>query len=350
MLERQNEILQPRVLMITPFHHVQRGNSLTSARLYKYLSQRGFHLDLISMEDTDWESQIRNTLAYSYYNIIHGFNAYYFAKVLEEVPDLAWLNLLLTTTGTDLNIDLDGPDGAMVAEVLHKVQKIVVFNDTFRSGLGTRFPQLASSLLTIPQGVDLGAGRERSREEVGLTPDDFIFILPSGLRPVKNIELALNALGELHAQYPQVKLLIVGASIEPDYSRQILAQIDPLDWVFYLGEVPHLEISGWLALGDVVLNTSHSEGQPQAALEAMSLGIPSLLTSVPGNLGIIDSGVEGFYVQNQTELTAAAQRLVTDPGLRQQMGSKARQLIAARFNVEQEIEAYNQVYRQLTGI
>jgi len=348
--QRQIELLTVRVLMITPFSKVQRGNSLTSARLYDSLGTRGFQIDLVAMDEDNWESRLRNMLAYNHYNIVHAFNAFYFAQVLESVPDLAWLNLVLTTTGTDINQDLYGPDHEIVLNVMEKVRKIVVFNHSFQLHLGALYPQLESRLLTIPQGVNLEKSSKRSRHELNLTQDNIVFLLPSGFRPIKNIGLAISALSDLHDQYPQIRLVIMGADINTEYSRQILSLIEPLDWIINLGEIPHSEIGGWMALGDVVLNTSDSEGQPQAALEAMSMGIPCILTAVPGNLGIIESGQEGFYVQNHLELIETARRLAIDPELRQQMGLKAQQLADTRFKLELEADAYGHLYRQIIGL
>lgn len=66
----------------------------------------------------------------------------------------------------------------------------------------------------------------------------------------------------------------------------------------YLGEIDHRAISGLYAAADLVLNTSLAEGQPQAALEGMSLGLPAIMTAVTGNLGIMTGGREGFYVRD----------------------------------------------------
>ncbi|HBQ26402.1 MAG TPA: hypothetical protein DD791_08420 [Syntrophomonas sp.] len=102
-----------------------------------------------------------------------------------------------------------------------------------------------------------------------------------------------------------------------------------------------------LSVGDVVLNTSHAEGQPQAALEAMSLGKPCLLTAVPGNINIIENGVEGYYVHNQDDLVVAARKLMLNQKLRQQMGENARRLVEQKYSLKKELDAYEQLYHQL---
>jgi glycosyltransferase involved in cell wall biosynthesis len=98
-------------------------------------------------------------------------------------------------------------------------------------------------------------------------------------------------------------------------------------------------------LGDVVMNTSNSEGQPQGALEAMSLGKPCILTAVPGNLNIINHGIEGFYVDGEADLVTAAKTLINDPARIVEMGKNAHTLVKTRFSLEREIDAYCTIYQ-----
>jgi glycosyltransferase involved in cell wall biosynthesis len=333
--------------MITPFEKSQRGNSLTTARLQNNLTDRGFRIDRLSLEGADWQDRLQDALANTSYTLVHGFHALHFAQVLEAIPEIRRLPLLLTTTGTDIHYDLQGSGRNMVLCVMQAVQNIVLFNEDFRRDLEARYPELHDKLITIPQGVYLERGSLKTREELGLAPDDVVFLLPSGIRTVKNIGLAIDSLSKLHREYSNLRLLIMGAAIEKQYSRQIFDRINDLSWVTYLGEIPHAEMSGIFSLGDVVLNTSHSEGQPQGALEAMSLGKPCILTAVPGNLNLIEAGREGFYINGEAQLVAAAESLINDPVRREAMGRQAQNLIAARFTLEQELVAYTRLYNNL---
>jgi Glycosyltransferase len=174
-----------------------------------------------------------------------------------------------------------------------------------------------------------------------------VFLLPSGLRAVKNIELAIDGLSLLQQHDPQIRLLIIGPIIEEEYARAILNRIHKLPWITYLGEIPHSQMAGMLSLGDAVLNTSHSEGQPQTALEAMSLGKPCILTAVPGNINLVQTGREGFYISNANDLRQAGHILLTSPVLREEMGQNARRLIERRFTLARELDAYNQLYQEM---
>jgi glycosyltransferase involved in cell wall biosynthesis len=336
-----------RILMITPFHKNPRGNKLTSERLQVGLCRRGWNIELISLESADWQEILGKNLREERYFLIHGLNITHFARVLSVFPGITKLPLLLTTTGTDINYDLVLNHEPAIAKILDAVRSIVIFNDYFKSIFQELYPNNSNKLVTIPQGVLLEKGDGPNRSQLGLHEDEFVFLLPSGVRPVKNLELAIDALEKLQPEFPHLRLLILGAIIDQEYSDRILKRINALPWVIYPGEFPHRQMYSLLSMGDVVLNTSHAEGQPQAALEAMSLAKPCLLTAVPGNINIIENGVEGYYVHNEDDLIAAARMLILNQDLRRQMGENAHRLVELTYSVEKELDAYERLYREL---
>jgi glycosyltransferase involved in cell wall biosynthesis len=331
--------------MITPFHRSPRGNTLTSARLINGLCSRGWNMDLLSLESDDWEQTLSRAINQKRYGLIHALNITHFSRVLAAFPDIADIPLLLTTTGTDINYDIQINPRAEVEKTLDAVQYIVIFNDYFRSIFAQYYPRQVAKLVTIPQGVSLNPKKGPGRTELGLNDDDFVFLLPSGLRPVKNLELAIDALEAVQTEFPYIRLLILGAVIDRAYGDFIQNRIKNLPWVLYPGEFPHDQMYSIMSAADVVLNTSLSEGQPQAALEAMSLGKPCLLTAVPGNLNIIEDGREGYYVRDQADIVSSARNLVIDHELRYRMGENARILVNQNYSVEKELNAYERLYK-----
>ncbi len=346
----QPQISDYKILMITPFHKNPRGNKLTSERLQAGLHQRGWNLELLSLESYNWQEMLGKGLREKRYSMVHGLNITHFTRVLSAFPDITRLPLLLTTTGTDVNYDLFLNRRPVITRTLNSVSYIVIFDDYFKTTFEELYPEYSYKLVTIPQGVYLQKGEGPNRSQLGLNEDDFIFLLPSGIRPVKNLELAIDALEKLQPEFPHLRLLILGTIIDKEYSNCILKRINDLPWVIYPGEFPHQQMYSLLSTGDVVLNTSHAEGQPQAALEAMSLGKPCLLTAVPGNINIIENGREGYYVHNQDDLAAAARKLMLNRELRQQMGENARHLVQKKYSLKKELDAYESLYHKVLSI
>ncbi len=335
-----------KILMITPYHQSQRGNSITTARIRTGLAAAyGYHIDLVSLENPHWRELLAKAITDCKYGLLHGFNAWRLGQLLQACPIADKIPFILTTTGTDIHHYLFNEQRAAVEYAMQAARKIILFNDSFRSSILQTLPQMEDKIVVIPQGVHLDPITPRRRPDLGFTSENIIFLLPSGLRPIKNISLAIEALSRLHSDYPQVRLVIIGGILDSAYGTILLKQINTLDWITYLGEVPHQQMGSIMALGDVVLNTSLSEGQPQAALEAMSLGLPAIFTAVPGNLNLIQNGVEGFYVQDEEELHARAQHLLENEALRKSMGLKAKELILKCYKPEDEIKAYKEIYQ-----
>lgn len=332
-----------RVLMLAPFRRQQRGNAITVERLYRGLLSQGYRVEVEALEDETCWARIARALDQNRYHFVHGFNAYYISEAYKRVPQLAGRPLLLTTTGTDLHYGLHGPKTWEIKDIIGKAAYTVVFNPQFKTLLDF-VPDFEKRVVSIPQGVWLETAGSWQRRQLELADKDTVFILPSGLRPVKNLDLAVAGLALIKPELPHLKLLIVGAAIDHGYAESFLSKVADWPWVLYLGEIPHHQIASLYLLGDVVVNSSLAEGQPQAALEAMSLARPALLSAVPGNLGIIEHGREGYYFASPEQLAEYALELARDPEKRLIMGEMARDLTGRCFSLTAEINAYKHLY------
>lgn len=335
------------IILLTPFYNQQRGNTVTALRLLEGYRGNGIKTELVSLDDKLWTSKIKNLLNAGEYKILHGFNARYMTRVFKDMPELVNLPFLITLTGTDINFDLKKDKRDDFAFMFDLASFIVVFQQYFADLLIKNFSHIAEKIQVIPQGVKIPCLTGKTRRDIGWDEDEVVFMLPSGIRPVKNIMLAVNALKEVYLSYPQARLAILGPVIDEDYGRKVLEHIKKHEWIRYLGEIEHEKIGDYLVLSDVVINCSLAEGQPQAALEAMGLEKPAILTAVPGNLGVIENGKEGIYVKNADELAAAARFLIENIEVRKMMGKEAEKLVRTKYRPELEIEGYIRLVQQI---
>jgi glycosyltransferase involved in cell wall biosynthesis len=116
------------------------------------------------------------------------------------------------------------------------------------------------------------------------------------LDPIKNHCMMLEAFSLLLKDHPNTFLLIVGDGEERD---NILKQIDVLnikDKVIMPGYDPQPQ--HYLALMDVFLLSSLSEGTSMTLLEAMAIEKPCVVTDAGGNSEIVEHGVNGLVTMN----------------------------------------------------
>ena len=125
-----------------------------------------------------------------------------------------------------------------------------------------------------------------------------------------------------------------------------------------LGVERNIEILGWVR-GDqkrsllneaaIYILPSYNEGLPMGILEAMSVGLPVISTTVGGIPDAIDSGIDGMLIEpgDVDGLAHAIERLLHDADFRQGMGNAAREKVVHNFSAEKVIPQLENLYREL---
>lgn len=130
----------------------------------------------------------------------------------------------------------------------------------------------------------------------------------------------LSYLLDAHNQMSGVHLTVVGGAAEGAAAFR-----SPGDTWTHVPAVPRSAVSSLLASADVFVLPSLFEGMSLAVLEAMSAGLPVIVTPSSGVSDVVRDGVEGFIVPSRDPeaLRAALTRLRDDPSLRWTMGQSA---------------------------
>ncbi len=164
------------------------------------------------------------------------------------------------------------------------------------------------------------------------------------LSPEKGVDVLLAALAEGRAQLPRVHVVIAGDGPE---RRRLVAQASALglgDRVHFLGPVyPATALYPEL---DLVVLPSRSEGLPNVLLEALEADRPVVATDVGAVSEVLVDPAAGVVVppENPTLLASAIARALAEPP---GQGSAARRAAAARFSLDQRVEAHLALYREL---
>ena len=327
-----------KVVMVTPYYHQHRGNSVTVERISLGLNRLGISTEIISVTKDNKLPLL--PLA----DLVHGFNAYEFYKYWKHRGSPSY-PYMVTLTGTDLNYALfDEKTTDRLVQTLQGAKAIHVFNKEAKNLIQQEVQGLKNKIYLIPQGTHSfppNQGRVEKKE-------GFIFLLPAGIRRVKNIAAAISLLTPLHEQDPRIRLWIAGPVIEQkEWGRvQKLVQ-EKSHWIRYWGEIPHAEMGDIYRNADVVLNTSLAEGQSSAILEAMAMCIPVLASNITGNRDIVHHGKTGFLYNGKPDFKHYVYRLMEDEGLRIRMGVMGQKYVRTYHSSEKEALALQYVYRQI---
>jgi glycosyltransferase involved in cell wall biosynthesis len=108
-------------------------------------------------------------------------------------------------------------------------------------------------------------------------------------------------------------------------------------------------------VSDCLLNSylfilpSRLEGLSNALLEAMSLGVPCVVTDISGNQDLIKHRISGLLVpsENPEALAEAVSFMLDNPEKAIEMGYNARKTIEKEYAISSIADKYISLYREL---
>jgi glycosyltransferase involved in cell wall biosynthesis len=200
-----------------------------------------------------------------------------------------------------------------------------------------------------------GYGRQEKIELPVLAPSNALrLILVANLKPIKRIDDAIRILSRVRDDGGAAVLTIVGGDGPGRDGKSHLAELMRLSQdlgvahlVTFAGNIAdpmHL-----IAMSDVGLLSSESEGLSNSVIEYMFAGKPCLCTDVGGMKDLVSPGVTGelFAVGDIAAFSAAIQRFSNTREVMRKMGSSARQYAIQNFSAERMIDAHIELYGKI---
>jgi glycosyltransferase involved in cell wall biosynthesis len=117
--------------------------------------------------------------------------------------------------------------------------------------------------------------------------------------------------------------------------------------VQFVGE--YSDVSTLFAAADFAVLSSWEEGFSNVILEAMTAGLPMIVTDVGGNAEAVLHEETGLVVppHNPQALGQAILRLARDPELGQRLGDAGRTRVRQEFSIERCVNAHHALYEEL---
>jgi len=185
--------------------------------------------------------------------------------------------------------------------------------------------------------------RELLREKYGFHVKT-VFMSVARLAPEKDPLTLVKAFRNVNRQYPQTQLVLVGDGAEREKIELYVQESKMTESVFLAGEQHN--VHEWLNMADVFVLPSLEESLPLALLEALSMGLPCIVSKV-GDMPLwVEHGKNGyvFCPQDTTLLSCLMSELASNQLLRQKMSKfsaeKSSQMTVAP-------QKYQQIYQQI---
>jgi glycosyltransferase involved in cell wall biosynthesis len=199
----------------------------------------------------------------------------------------------------------------------------------------------SGQIVVIHNGVDTDRfrppeGDEKTdiRSSFGFGPGDAVLTTVASLKPVKRIDLLLDAMAGLLRSRGDVKLLLVGDGPDRAQLEALAASLGIADNVTFAGVRD--DVDAVLRMSDALLLSSRTEAFPMVVLEAMASGLGVVTTDVGSVRDMVEENRSALVVppEDRGALADAVERLVADPSKTQEFGARGRQIVVERFGVD----------------
>lgn len=208
----------------------------------------------------------------------------------------------------------------------------------------------------LPNGFDTAsfapdaAARARCRAAWGADAGTVVFGLLARHHPTKDHAGFIRAAGRVHAQRGQVLFVLAGTAVDEGNAALVraIAEAGLADRMRLLG--PQSDVASVLAGLDVYVSSSRAEAFSNALGEAMSCGLPGVVTDVGDSGHVLGAAGRVVPPGDAAALAGAMIELVdVGPPGRAEMGARARQRIVAEFDIEAVAGRYAGLYDELVG-
>lgn len=201
--------------------------------------------------------------------------------------------------------------------------RVLVLSSVFANDLRMLgFPPASIHVITTMFDGDTLRHAVRSRKDT-----DVRILFLARFVSAKGVYQLLEAFRRASLDDSRLTLTLAGDGDEGMNLQEWCNQRGLLDRVSFPGYVRGAQKAQFLVDSDIfVLPSHHSEGCPNALLEAMAAGLPIIVTPVGGIPDIVRDGVHGLVIppRDTDALESALRKLVADPGLRAAMARMNR--------------------------
>ena len=204
----------------------------------------------------------------------------------------------------------------------------------------------------LPNAIDLkeyqrSRTTESAKQAFGIEPGTFAIGVVGRLSKEKGVDRAMRLFAGLSRENPAARLHIIGQGRERDTLTTLAHELNIASRVCWWGW--RSDMRQLLEAMDFMLLTSHTEGIPNAMLEAMALGVPVAATDVGGVPDLLDHGESGLLLPSASPEQWAARLapLLQWQPARADMARRAQRRVERSFDFDQRMQRVAAQYDRL---
>lgn len=182
-------------------------------------------------------------------------------------------------------------------------------------------------------------------------PDKLTFSYIGGLTENKRVTNILKSVKILKSEgFTDFQFLIVG----PDRSNGVVESnikklIDILEIEDMVIRIPFTKTpEKYFNMSDVFILVSRSEGMSNSLLEAMSSGLPAIVTKISGSEDLIKENVNGYFTNGSPEDIARCLKVfINEKDTIENMGFITREIISSNYSNENILKKHIRLFKDV---
>ncbi len=201
----------------------------------------------------------------------------------------------------------------------------------------------------LPKAVS-SYSKQQAREILGLKEEHRVIGFVGRFAPQKRLQDVVWAFQLLHQLVDNARLVLIGDGPERDALSDLATSFGCRDRIIFAGHredaAPLMTAFDAFALG------SEFEGMSNSLMEAMSIGLPCIVSDIAPNRELIIDDVTGllFPLGKSPDLAKLCAKVLTDADLANRLGEAAREHVATQHTLEKTVAAHEDLYQRLTGL
>ena len=207
-----------------------------------------------------------------------------------------------------------------------------------------------NKIVRIPQGIDTRKfpkfdenHRRELKKSFGIDPESKVVLFLARISLRKGVDTLQKVWTQIHEKMPSAKLFIVGGGFSDliEQLKNFSANVD--NSVVLTGEID--DPAEFYQMSDVYFFPSRGEGLPTSLMEAMSSGLPAVVSNIGGNEDLIFDYENGFRIEteNVDGYVEKIIELLSDDELRLKLGNNAAEFVRKYCDFEKIIPDFEDV-------
>ncbi len=200
------------------------------------------------------------------------------------------------------------------------------------------------NVVYIPNGVNIP---KINNKHINSKNIKFIFV--GRLEDQKGLNYLIDAVKEVIKSNKDFEILLIG---EGSKRKELQKQINNLrlgNYFNFLGSKTNEEVMNYYSKSNVFILLSIWEGLPITLLEAMSFGLPVIVTDVGGISKVCTNNKDALIIssKNTEAIKDAMIKLIENKELRKKLGENGRKLVEQKYTWEKVEKDVEKVYRSV---